>query len=104
MIHNTIRRVSLLVLILATVLVAPALAQYEKGVAFTFNRPITLPGVTLPAGQYLFRVVDISTGRRIIQVASADGHKAYALLFSIPRERVSVSDHAEIDRKSTRLN
>ena len=39
-----------------------SLAQpHDKRTVFTFNRPISLPGVTLPAGKYLFRLVDTET-------------------------------------------
>jgi hypothetical protein len=40
---------------------------------FTFSGPVTLPGVTLPAGTYLFRLADPTTGRKVINVLSADG-------------------------------
>ena len=30
----------------------------DRRTIFTFNGPVTLPGVTLPAGQYLFRLAD----------------------------------------------
>ena len=40
---------------------------------FTFSGPVTLPGVTLPAGKYLFRNPDTLGGRRVVQVLSEDG-------------------------------
>lgn len=53
---------------------------------FTFSAPVTLPGVTLPAGRYLFRLADETTGRRVINVLSEDGRKSYAMLLSIPNQ------------------
>jgi hypothetical protein len=63
---------------------------------FTFNRPITLPGVTLPAGQYLFRIADNTTNRKVVQVLSSDGKKPYAMLLSIPNTRPDPSTSPEV--------
>jgi hypothetical protein len=51
---------------------------------FTFSAPVTLPGVTLPAGTYLFRLADPTTGRTVINVLSADGKRSLAMLHTIP--------------------
>ena len=32
---------------------------------FTFSAPVTLPGVTLPAGRYLFRLADPDGSRKV---------------------------------------
>jgi hypothetical protein len=39
-----------------------------------------LPGVTLPAGKCMFRIVDTTGSRRIVQVLDADGKKPYAIV------------------------
>lgn len=54
---------------------------------FTFSGPVTLPGVTLPAGKYLFRIPDTNGDRRVIQVLNAEGTRPYAMLLSIPSQR-----------------
>lgn len=69
---------------------------YDKRTLFTFNRPIALPGVTLPAGEYLFRIVNTETSRNVIQVLSADGKKPYAMLHSIPEVRRDASEKPEV--------
>ena len=63
---------------------------------FTFSGPVTLPGVTLPAGKYLFRNPDTLTGRRVVQVLSEDGRQAYAQLLTIPVQRVAAPKEPEI--------
>jgi len=68
----------------------------DKRTYFTFSRPITLPGITLPAGKYLFRLADSNGSRTVIQVASADGRKSYALLYTIPRQRLESTDDPEV--------
>lgn len=63
---------------------------------FTFNQPVTLPGVTLPAGKYLFRNPDITAGRRVVQVLSEDGRQSYAMLLTIPAQRFEPSSQPEV--------
>lgn len=63
---------------------------------FTFDQPVALPGVTLPAGKYLFRVVDTTSSRRVVQVLDADGQRSYALLLSIPTQRGEAPAEPEV--------
>src|SRR5262245_66301652 len=81
---------------LAVLLNASALAQpADKRTYFTFSGPVVLPGVNLPAGKYLFRLGDPSSGRRIVQVMSEDGRKPIGLFFSIPSQRPDVPNDPE---------
>src|SRR5258706_10092556 len=65
-----------------------AQAQTEnKKTYFTFSAPIALPGATLPAGRYEFRIVDTTTSRKVIQVLSDDGKKPFAMANTIPDQR-----------------
>jgi len=59
----------------------------DKRTYFTFSAPIALPGSTLPAGRYLFRIVDTTTSRKVIQVLSDDQKKPYAMMNTIPDQR-----------------
>jgi hypothetical protein len=68
----------------------------DRRTFFTFNQPFTLPGVTLPAGKYLFRIVDDTTSRRVVQVLDAAGTKSYAMLTSIPAQRLDAPADPEI--------
>jgi LPXTG-motif cell wall-anchored protein len=63
---------------------------------FTFSAPVTLPGVTLPAGTYLFRLADPTTGRKVINVLSADGKRSLAMLHTIPNQLITAPQNAEI--------
>jgi len=77
------------------VIVAPASAQpLDKRVIFNFSAPVTLPGVTLPTGSYLFRVA--TPGRQVIQVLSADGTKIYGTFFAIPAYSSSIPEKPEV--------
>ena len=92
-------------LTLATALVAalapPAAAQgvpEDKRVFFTFSGPVAVPGVTLPAGQYLFRLpTTIASGERhVMQVLSADGRNSYAMFFGISANRTDYPTKPEV--------
>jgi hypothetical protein len=75
----------------------PAHAQpIDNRTWFTFNQPITLPGVTLPAGTYLFRNPDVNSSRRVVQVLSDDGRQSYVMLLTIPAQRTEPSAEPEI--------
>jgi hypothetical protein len=75
---------------------ATALAQpFDKRTFFTFTGPVAIPGVTLPAGEYLFRLVD-ATQRNVVQVLSADGQKSYAIFFAFRAERLDPAPEPEV--------
>jgi len=59
----------------------------DKRTYFTFSGPIALPSVTLPAGRYLFRIVDTTSSRKVIQVLDENQKKPYAMVNTIPDQR-----------------
>jgi hypothetical protein len=76
-------------------LTVPANAQpLDKRVIFTFSAPVVLPGVTLPAGTYLFRVP--TPNRNIIQVLNNDASKIYGTFFAIPAHTNVRPEHPEV--------
>jgi hypothetical protein len=68
----------------------------DKRTYFTFNQPVALPGVTLPAGTYMFRLADDTTTRKVIQVANREGTQSFAMLYTIPAYRPDVPSDPEI--------
>ena len=85
------------VAVFACLLAAPVSAQpLDKRTLFTFSGPITLPGVTLPAGQYLFRLADPNSSRKVVQVLNADGTKPYGMFFTMAAERFEPASTPEI--------
>jgi hypothetical protein len=56
----------------------------DKLTIFTFSQPVELPGVTLPAGTYAFKVLDSLADRNIVQVFDKDQRKLYATVLAIP--------------------
>ena len=68
----------------------------DKRTYFTFNQPVALPGVTLPAGTYMFRLADDTTSRKVIQVANREGTESFAMLHTMPVYRADVPREPEI--------
>ncbi len=62
----------------------------------TFSGPVELPGITLPAGRYLFRLADSPSNRNIVQVLSEDEQKMHATILAISAERLQPSDETVV--------
>jgi hypothetical protein len=72
----------------------------DRRTFFTFSGPVTVPGVTLAPGKYLFRVAD-TNARNVIQVLSADGKRPYAMFFAVPAERPMPAEKPEVNFMET---
>ncbi len=85
---------------LLTMSATPARAQggpLDSRTEFTFNQPVELPGVTLPPGTYVFRFVDATTGKKVMQVQAKDAsNKTYGMFMTISAQRPKASDDAEL--------
>jgi hypothetical protein len=84
--------------VLAGLAAPPAYAQpIDSRTEFTFNRPVEMPGVTLPPGTYVFRFADATSGRMVMQVQAKDStNKNYGLFMTIAAQRPRPSDDAEL--------
>jgi hypothetical protein len=82
----------------AAVLPTAAPAQpANQDTYFTFSAPVELPGVTLPAGRYLFVLADSPSNRHVVRVMSDDRKKLYTTVMAIPSYLVGKpSDDPEI--------
>lgn len=60
---------------------------YDKLTYLTFSGPVRIPGVTLNAGTYSFRLANPDTSRNVVQVLSHDGSAVYAMFHTIPAYR-----------------
>ena len=80
---------------------APVAAYSDRYTRFTFSEPIALPGVTLPAGTYTFRLVDATTGGKVVQVLDKSGTRTYAMLLSISASRADVPREPEVSFMET---
>jgi hypothetical protein len=58
----------------------------NKRTYLTFSGPVSLPGITLPAGTYTFQIANPDTSSRVIQVMDKDQKNQRGLFFAIPTE------------------
>ena len=64
---------------------------------FTFSAPFELPGgKTLPAGKYVFKIVDSPSNRHVIHVMSEDQQTMHATLMAIPAQRMEPAEEPEV--------
>src|SRR5215813_2407427 len=95
--RTKLSRLLLFLICAVGVLASSAFAQtVDKKVYFTFSGPVEIPGATLPAGKYLFHLADPDSGRQVLQVQSADGKRVYGMFFSMPAQRPTAPDQAEV--------
>jgi len=70
--------------------------QWDRKTILTFSEPVELPGLILPAGQYVFKLADSLSSRHIVQVFNADEDKIYATILAIPHYRMTPADKTVI--------
>jgi len=80
---------------------ASADAWNRKSV-ITFSGPVEIPGVhlkgwgVLPAGTYVFKILDSQSNRHIVQIFSEDEKTVYATILAIPNYRLRATDKTVI--------
>lgn len=74
---------------------------YEKLTYLTFSAPVQIPGVTLSAGTYRFRLTNPDTSRNVLQVLSNDGSVVYAMFNTIPDRRSVVTEESTVSFRET---
>jgi hypothetical protein len=59
---------------------------------FTFSGPVEMPGQVLPAGTYVFKLLDSHSNRHIVQVFNKDENHVFGTFLAIPDYRLQPSD------------
>jgi hypothetical protein len=76
--------------------------EWNRKTKITFSGPVEIPGVhlkgwgVLPAGTYVFKVLDSQSDRHIVQIFSADEKTVYATILAIPNYRLKATDKTVI--------
>ena len=63
--------------------------EEDKKTIITFSEPVQVPGMTLPAGTYTFKLADSQSDRNIVQIFNADGTRLITTIMAIPDERLT---------------
>jgi len=72
--------------------------DHDKMTTVTFSAPVEIPPVyvtgmrILPAGTYVFKLVESSSDRHIVQIFNADRSVIYATVLAIPNYRLRAAD------------
>jgi len=72
---------------------------WDKQTIVTFSGPVEVPGVgaqTLPAGTYMFKLLDSSSDRNIVQIFNEDGTHVFTTILAIPNYRLKPTDKTVI--------
>ena len=76
--------------------------DWNRKTTITFSGPVEIPGVhlvgfgVLPAGTYVFKILDSQSDRHIVQIFSKDEKTVYATILAIPNYRLRATDKTVI--------
>lgn len=82
--------------LLGTMVATAQSLDTNRATIVSFDEPVSLPGATLPAGSYLFRLTDSQVNRNIVQVFDKDRSKVFATIPAIPAQRNEPSDETVV--------
>jgi hypothetical protein len=72
--------------------------EWNRKTVMTFSAPVEIPGVhltgwgILPAGTYVFKILDSQSDRHIVQIFNKDETEIYATILAIPNYRLKATD------------
>jgi hypothetical protein len=72
--------------------------EWNRKTIMTFSGPVEIPGVhlkgwgVLPAGTYVFKILDSQSDRHIVQIFNANETQCYATILAIPNYRLRATD------------
>ena len=76
--------------------------EWTRKTTVTFSAPVEIPGVhmagwgVLPAGTYVFKILDSQVDRHIVQIFNKEETICYATILAIPNYRLKVTDKTVI--------
>src|SRR5260370_5113805 len=76
--------------------------DWNRKTEITFSGPVEIPGVhltgwnVLPAGTYVFKILDSQSDRHIVQIFNKDETTIYATILAIPNYRLRATDQTVI--------
>jgi hypothetical protein len=97
---RTMAAVACSALLLAPV-AATAQTPADRTTFVTFSGPVSIPGKTLPAGTYTFRIADSPSNLHIVQVFDKEQSKIYATILAVPADRMEAEGDPVITFKET---
>jgi hypothetical protein len=68
---------------------------WNKKTVITISEPLQIPGATLTPGKYVFKLMDSSSNRHIVQVCSEDETKVINTILAVPNQRLQPTGKSE---------
>ena len=68
---------------------------WNKKTVITITEPMQIPGATLTPGKYVFKVMDSSSNRHIVQVFNEDEKTVINTILAIPNQRLQPTGKSE---------
>src|ERR1700758_3711902 len=99
---KTVPTVFLMALIGATFSPSARADDWNRKTVITFSGPVEIPGVhldgwgVLPAGTYVFKILDSQSDRHIVQTFNKNETTLYATILPIPNYRLRAPDKTVI--------
>jgi hypothetical protein len=81
--------------------------DWNRKTVITFNQPVETPGVhmlgwaVLPAGTYVFKILDSKSDRHIVQIFNKEETVVYATILAIPNYRLQATDKTVLTFRET---
>jgi hypothetical protein len=81
--------------------------DWNRKTVVTFNEPVETPGVhikgwaVLPAGTYVFKILDSKSDRHIVQIFNQDETVVYTTVLAIPNYRIQATDKTVLTFRET---
>src|SRR5271165_5867544 len=92
--------IALCLAVLCVLVVPTATADdWNRKTVITFSGPVEVPGVgqhNLPAGTYVFKILDSQSDRHIVQIFNQDETQVYATILAIPNYRLQATEKTVI--------
>jgi LPXTG-motif cell wall-anchored protein len=90
--------IGVLCVVLGTLMLAPRVSasDWDKKTIVTFDEAVQIPGQALPAGTYVFKLMDSASNRHIVQIFDQAERKIVATLIAIPNDRMETPDRTMI--------
>lgn len=69
---------------------------WNKKTIMTFNEPVEIAGEVLPAGRYVFKLLDSPSNRHIVQILNENEDHVYKTVLTIPKYRSTPTDETVV--------
>ena len=83
--------------------------EWSRAIEFTFDKPVSIPAVhqpgmeVLPPGTYVFKVLDSTIDRHIVQIFKKGETEVYATVMTVPAMRTTATDDIVLTFRETRV-